>query len=96
MKDFDYKIEKCTPRALKLYHENGLDTLEGPKFFENLTITLTDTEKTKALCKAFWPDIPEDFDIENNLDVQKFREAILFFGERSIGITRGSAQPALN
>jgi len=83
------RITKCTPRAVKLYHEAMLDEIDGMKFIENFTALVIDPEKTKALVEAMAGDLPADFKVEDDLDIAEFREAVLFFGLKSLGLLRG-------
>ncbi len=93
-KEIAYEITRCSPRAVKLYHEAGLDEFDSSKFTENFTALVMDPDKLKEVFEAITGSLPPTFDVQTDLDVEKFRSTVFFFGAKSLGILRGSIEPA--
>lgn len=83
-----FKIAKCTPRAMKMYHEYGLDEVDAIQFIKNFMSVVTDEKKTMLAIDSICGRLPEDFNYEE-MDVEEFRNLIFFFGLKSIGLSRG-------
>lgn len=83
------RISKCTPRALRLYHQAGLDEMDPVKFTQNFAALACDESEAPVLLISAMTGVPITKAEYDEIDVEEFREATFFFGEKSLGILRG-------
>ena len=92
----NYQVKKCTPIALKVYEKFGLAEYDPNKFLKNWSLVIHKIENLKTLCVALFGKEFESVDYQNEIDLSRVLEGVIFFGHSVLGISRAWKRSTMN